>query len=173
MISYRNATPADAALLSDLGKRTFVETFGHLYSPEDLEIFLENHSVLAWQNELADSTIEIHLAFDGDIPAGYAKIGPPSLPFEPVGRPAELRQIYVLKPWQGAGIAAHFMDWVIARAHARGADSLYLSVFTDNHRARRFYEGYGFEFVQPYAFMVGTHADEDLILRLDLTKKGA
>jgi RimJ/RimL family protein N-acetyltransferase len=40
-----------------------------------------------------------------------------------------------------------------------------LSVYVDNHRARRFYERHGFEPVGRYDFMVGSHADEDLILR--------
>jgi ribosomal protein S18 acetylase RimI-like enzyme len=60
------------------------------------------------------------------------------------------------------------MGWAISEARARGAGDLYLSVFTDNHRARRFYARYGFEFVSTYAFIVGNHADEDHILRLSL-----
>ena len=62
------------------------------------------------------------------------------------------------------------MRWVIATAKARGAEDLYLSVFVDNHRARRFYERYGFTFVGTYAFMVGTHADEDHVMRLPLVE---
>jgi ribosomal protein S18 acetylase RimI-like enzyme len=57
------------------------------------------------------------------------------------------------------------MQWVLKEAARRGAQELVLSVFVDNHRARRFYERYGFEAVGRYDFMVGTHADEDLILR--------
>ena len=57
---------------------------------------------------------------------------------------------------------------VIERAQDRRADHLYLSVFTENHRARRFYEKYGFEPEGTYAFMVGNHADEDIVMRLKL-----
>src|SRR3546814_18027384 len=60
------------------------------------------------------------------------------------------------------------MDWAIDRARRRRADYLYLSVFTENERARRFYEKYGFETEGTYAFMVGNHADEDIVMRLTL-----
>jgi GNAT superfamily N-acetyltransferase len=168
MIRYRTATPADAATLADLGRRTFVETFGHLYKPEDLALFLQTHNEAGWRAELADPAFAIRLAEDNGEPAAYAKVGPPSLPFEPRGPCIELRQFYVLKPWHGAGVARELMRWALDEAKARGAGEMYLSVFVDNHRARRFYERYGFEFVQTYAFMVGSHADEDHILRLVL-----
>ena len=74
----------------------------------------------------------------------------------------------MLKPWQGAGVAPALMDWVLDEARRAAPSELYLSVFIDNHRARRFYARYGFEAVGRYAFMVGTHADEDIIMRLTL-----
>jgi GNAT superfamily N-acetyltransferase len=82
--------------------------------------------------------------------------------------PLELRQFYILQAWQGSGAAQELMEWVIDEAVRRGADELYLSVFIDNHRARRFYERYGFEPVGRYAFMVGSHADEDEVMRRPL-----
>ena len=168
MIVHRDATLADAETLSALGKATFVETFGHLYTPENLAAFLENHRIATWQAQLADPDYAIRVVEEAGEAIAYAKLGPPSLPFTPRGRPIELRQIYILEPWHGAGIAVQLMDWVLAQARTRGADELYLSVFVDNHRARAFYARYGFEFVQPYAFMVGDHEDEDHIMRLAL-----
>jgi GNAT superfamily N-acetyltransferase len=168
MISYRDAGPADAAIMADLGRRTFTETFGHLYKPEDLALFLETHSEERWAAELGNPDFSIRLVEDDGTPAGYAKLGPPSLPFEPRGPCIELRQFYALKPWHGAGISRELMRWALEEAKARGAKEMYLSVFVDNHRARRFYQRYGFEFVQTYAFMVGSHADEDHIMRLVL-----
>ena len=60
------------------------------------------------------------------------------------------------------------IEWVIAAARSRGANALFLSVFIDNQGARRFYTRYGFEPVGEYKFMVGTHADEDIVMRLAL-----
>lgn len=168
MIAYRDATPDNAELMARIGPQTFTETFGHLYTPENLAAFLENHSVRNWRGELSDPAYAVRIAEDAGVVAGYAKVGPPSLPFEAQGPAAELRQLYVLKPWQGAGIAAALMDWAIAEARRRGAEEMFLSVFVDNHRARRFYARYGFEQVGTYDFMVGTHADLDLVMRLKL-----
>lgn len=167
-ITYRTATPADAELMSRLGPETFSETFGHLYTPENLAAFLSNHSVENWTIELSDPRFTVRVAEQDGEPVGFAKVGPPSLPFKPTGPAAELRQLYVLKPWQGAGVARVLMDWVMEESRRRGAEQLFLSVFVDNHRARRFYARYGFEAVGTYAFMVGTHADEDIIMRAQL-----
>jgi len=138
MIAYRDATLADAAALATLGADSFTQTFGHLYAPADLALFLDNHTVAAWSAELGDPDFAVRIAEQGDAMIGYAKLGPPHLPFTPTSAAAELRQLYVLAPWHGAGVAAALIEWVIAAARARGADELFLSVFTDNHRARRF-----------------------------------
>jgi ribosomal protein S18 acetylase RimI-like enzyme len=167
-IVYRDATAADAALMARLGPRAFTETFGHLYTPGNLAAFLVNHSEANWRGELDDPSFSVRLAEAGGEAIGFAKLGPPSLPFEVGGPTAELRQLYVLKPWQGAGVAPALMAWAVDEARRRGAAQLFLSVFTDNHRARAFYARYGFEAVGVYAFMVGSHADEDIIMRLAL-----
>ena len=167
-VEYRTATVRDAEALGALGTATFVATFGHLYQPNDLEIFLQNHSPDIWERELADPAFAVRVAeLDGTM-VGYAKLGPPHLPFEPRGEAAELRQLYVLEEMKGQGVARTLIEWVIDRARERRADHLYLSVFTENHRARRFYEKYGFEPEGTYAFMVGNHADEDIVMRLQL-----
>lgn len=167
-VGYRMAAPEDAAALAELGARTFTHTFGHLYKPSDLAIFLQNHTPENWEKELNDPAFQVRLAEQDGRMVGYVKLGPPHLPFEPRGEAAELRQLYVVEEMKGQGVADTLMRWVIDRARDKRADYLYLSVFTENHRARRFYEKYGFEPEGTYAFMVGTHADEDIVMRLKL-----
>jgi len=168
MIAYRDATPADAFALAMLGADSFSHTFGHLYDPADLALFLANHTPAAWAAELTNPAFAVRVAEAEDVFIGYAKLGPAHLPFTPESNAIELRQLYVLGPWQGAKVGAALIEWVIATARARGADALFLSVFTDNHGARRFYARRGFEPVGAYKFMVGTHADEDIVMRLAL-----
>lgn len=163
-VACRDASPDDAPLLTDLFTRVFCETFAHLYDPVDLAAFLAQHGESQWREQLSDPAFAVRLAED----AGYAKLGPLRLPVETQTRALELRQLYILAPSRGTGVATALMDWTIDEARRRSAAELYLSVYTDNPRARRFYDRYGFEEVGPYKFMVGNHADEDVIMRLAL-----
>ena len=139
-----------------------------MHIAKQLAIFLENHSIEVWERELSDRAFAVRVAeLEGEMVA-YAKLGPPHLPFEPRGEAAELRQLYVVEEVKGQGVGRALIDWVIQRARDRRADHLYLSVFTDNHRARRFYEKLGFEAEGTYHFMVGSHADDDIVMRLEL-----
>ncbi len=169
MIRYRDAGPDDGPEIAALFNRCFCDTFAHLYRDEDLQAFLDGSTPAAWTEEIGEAGVEVRLAEADGRAIGFAKLGPLTLPApDPPTHALELRSLYVLEPWHGVGVARTLMDWVLARSRTRRAPALFLSVYTDNHRARRFYDRYGFRFVAPYAFMVGSHADEDLIMRLDL-----
>lgn len=169
MISYRDGVPADAAALDRIFDVTFCDTFAHLYAPEDLEAFLGGFGIADWEAQLADPAFAFRIAEEGAGPIGYVKLGSLlKLPIEPSGPALLLDQLYVLKEHHGSGIASGLMDWAIDQSRRRGAKELYLTVYIDNHRARRFYDRYGFEAVGRYDFMVGNHADEDVIMRKSL-----
>jgi ribosomal protein S18 acetylase RimI-like enzyme len=164
-ITYRDATPADAAVIDRIFDTSFCDTFAHLYAAEDLDVFLAGFNVADWRRELEDPAYEFRIGEVNGEPVGYVKLGPMKLPIE-TNRPAlVLDQLYILKEHHGVGIAHALMDWTVDRAKRRGAEELFLTVYVDNHRARRFYDRYGFEAVGRYDFMVGSHADEDIIMR--------
>lgn len=167
-ISYRQATLQDAAAIDAVFRKSFCDTFAHLYRPEDLQAFLGEFTLEAWAAELTDPGFAFLVAEAEGKVIGYVKLGPPALPVETRGSSVELRQLYLLKEWHGAGVARVLMDWALEEARARGGSELYLTVYTENGRAKRLYERYGFVEVGPYHFMVGTQADEDIIMRLAL-----
>jgi ribosomal protein S18 acetylase RimI-like enzyme len=164
-ITYRDATPADAAVIDRIFDTSDCDTFAHHYAAEDLDVFLAGFNVADWRRELEDPAYEFRIGEVNGEPVGYVKLGPMKLPIE-TNRPAlVLDQLYILKEHHGVGIAHALMDWTVDRAKRRGAEELFLTVYVDNHRARRFYDRYGFEAVGRYDFMVGSHADEDVIMR--------
>ena len=164
-VTYRNATTEDAVTLDRLFDTSFCDTFAHLYQPEDLNAFLTSFGIADWETQLEDPAFACRIAdVDGE-PAGYLKLGPLKLPIEANGPALLLDQLYILKEHHGAGIAHGLMDWAFEEAARRGAAQMFLTVYVDNHRARRFYDRYGFEAMGRYDFMVGNHADEDIIMR--------
>jgi diamine N-acetyltransferase len=164
-ITYRDAQLGDAPALRELFADSFVETFGRLYRAADLREFLDTNTLEKWEASLADPETAIRLAEENGALAGFVELAPRKLPYETVAPTIELRRLYLRSSAHGRGIADELMRWALSEAARRGAHELILSVFVDNHRARRFYQRYGFEVVGRYDFMVGSHADEDLILR--------
>ena len=148
----------------------FSGTFGHLYRAEDLDAFLSSFGVADWEAQLADPAFAFRIAEADGEPVGYVKLGPlHKLPVETdasrnAARPA-------LCP-QGASRRRDraCADGLGARRGARAAArrSCILRSTSTTTGARRFYDRYGFEAVGRYDFMVGSHADEDVIMRKSL-----
>ncbi len=168
--TYRDGCPADAAAVRATYLESFDAIFKHLYATADYDLFIAGQSEAHFAAQLGDEAYAFRLAEAGGRVAGFAKLGPPSLPYDPAGRRCiELRQLYLLDDAKGSGIAVALLDWAIVEARRRGAEDLWLSVFSANPRARRFYERHGFEEVGQFKFMVGNHADDELLCRLRLT----
>ena len=165
MTSFRDAVVADLPAIDRVFRTSFCDTFAHLYRPEDLQAFLAQFTLTAWREELDDPRYRFRVAEDGGKIVGFLKLGPSALPIETDKRAIELRQIYILKEHHSSGIAAALTDWAVDEARRQGFEELYLTVYVDNDRAKRFYDRYGFEPVGRYDFMVGSQADEDIIMR--------
>lgn len=168
----RRAGPDDAETLSRLGRDTFVETFGHLYPPEDLSAYLAGaYDVAATRASLADPgqaswLVEARRGDDRTAAVGYAAAGPCGLPHPEVGPGAlELKRIYFLKSAQGAGEGGRLfgavMDWMADRS----PPDIWIGVWSENLGAQRFYARRGFSKVGEYGFPVGRTVDREFILR--------
>lgn len=166
MILHRDGRPDDAGVIDTVYRLSFADTFAHLYKPEDLASFFGGFTLERWERELRDPDRAFRVACDSDDrPVAFAKLAPLTLPVVTDKPALTLDQIYILKSHHGAGIGRQLLEWAFGEARRRGAAELYLTVFIENRRAWRLYEGYGFEPVGRYDFMVGNHADEDIIMR--------
>jgi GNAT superfamily N-acetyltransferase len=165
-VSLRRATAGDAAAVRDLFCRSFTATFGHLYPPEELAEWLAGCSEERFARECAadDHACMLGLAPDERL-LGYCLLGPQDLPVAGDRPWWVLRQLYLEEEAKGSGLAQALLAWAIAEARTRGFGELYLTVWVDNHRARRFYERNGFEEIDRYEFRVGSTVDDDRILR--------
>jgi ribosomal protein S18 acetylase RimI-like enzyme len=163
--SIRRATPADADALALVGRDTFIETFGHLYPPEDLAGFLAQSHAPSLYAELAggpDHALWIATA-DGRA-VGYAMAGPCGLPHpEVTATCGELHRLYVRREAQGSGLGVRLLettlDWL-----ERPARRLWIGVWSENLGAQRLYARYGFEKVGEHEFQVGATRDQEFTL---------
>lgn len=171
MILYRPAAPSDVPALAELGRTSFVDAFGHLYSAEDLGSFLEHaYSPELIEAEIANAARLYRVAErDGQL-VGYCKIGfDITLEHDGKGRRVmELKQLYMRGNETGSGIGAALMTWALGEARARGFDDVILSVWSENYGAQRFYARHGFEKIGDTIFMVGNHRDEEHLMGLRL-----
>jgi diamine N-acetyltransferase len=165
----RRAGAADAEALSDIGAKTFVETFGHLYPPSDLKTFLaEAYNLERTRADLAHPARASWLVeAEGEV-VGYALAGPCGLPHPQVTPGCgELKRIYLKTAWQNGGLGARLFAETLAWLQAGGPRAIWLGVWSENHGAQRFYGRQGFEKVGEYGFAVGATVDREYILRRD------
>lgn len=171
MIRYADATGADGPEIDAMARESWVATFGHASSADDLALYVADAYGPAGRllRDLADPAYRFRVARDGGRVAGYAKTGPYALGgrLAPAGT-VQLYQLYVLPDWQGAGVSRALMDWAVGTARSGGAPAMALTVWEENPRALAFYRRYGFREVGDYVFMTGNQADRDLVMRLDL-----
>jgi GNAT superfamily N-acetyltransferase len=163
----RRAGPADAPALASIGARTFAETFGHLYPPEDLAQFLtEAYGLERTEKDLADPSKAAWLVESEGEVVGYAQAGACELPHQEVTAACgELKRFYLLKTWQNGGLGTRLFGEVMAWLEAPGPRALWIGVWSENLGAQRFYGRHGFEKVGEYGFRVGTTLDREFILR--------
>lgn len=165
--SIRRAGSNDAEALAAIGRATFVETFGHLYPPEDLAAFLEEaYGAARTAADLADPRSAAWLVEADGRALGYAQAGPCTLPHpEVTPQCLELKRFYLLKDWQGGGMGSRLYATVSDWFQSQAPQHVWLGVWRENHGAQRFYARRGFTPVGRYSFRVGQTLDPEIIMR--------
>ena len=163
----RRATPADAAAMSRVATDTFVETFGHLYPPEDLAYFLLNsYSPSAQREMLEQASTAMWLMEQDGVALGHACAGACGLPHPQVAPgDGELKRLYVLREAHNNGWGAKLFEAALQWLEKDGPRTLWIGVWSENLGAQRFYARHGFGRVGSYEFPVGRVRDLEYILR--------
>ena len=162
----RRGALEDAGLLSELGARTFSETFAADNTAEDLaEYVATSFSVARLTTELEDPASTFLIAEVDASPAGYTKLhaGEPEKGVEGA-KPVELVRLYVLREWLGRGIGEHLMRTCIDEARQAGHETIWLGVWERNPRAQAFYRKWNFRAVGEHIFQLGADLQRDIVM---------
>ncbi|MEZ5420094.1 MAG: GNAT family N-acetyltransferase [Vicinamibacterales bacterium] len=165
-LRIRRATAADAALIADLGARTFSDTFAADNRPEDMAAHLAEAFGLPQQTAELTSPDYVTLVAEIDgAAAAFAQVrrtaAPPCVTGE---EPIEIHRFYVVQRWHGQGIARPLMDACVEAVRGFGGRTAWLSVWERNPRAVAFYTKQGFARVGTADFWVGPDRQTDHIL---------
>ena len=166
-IAIVTATPADAALLAELGARTFRDSFGADNTPEDMRRHLDSSFSPDRQlREIQDPAIDTLLVREpGGTTIAFAQLRAGKISDGvPATGSVELWRFYVDRQWHGRGVAHDLMNAVKASARRRGATTLWLGVWERNARAQAFYRKHGFQKVGNQVFVVGSDPQTDDVL---------
>jgi ribosomal protein S18 acetylase RimI-like enzyme len=169
-LQIRLAVPADAEIVALLGRITFTETFGHLFTEHayELRVYLDHtFAVAKIRNSLGEPDNRYWLGHLNGLPIGYAKLKFPSpthlLPGE---EPAQLQKIYVLREFLGQSLGKILLQAVIRDAAQRRLGTLWLDVLKQNTRAIRFYEREGFVPLGDDTYTIGAQTFEFHLMAL-------
>jgi GNAT superfamily N-acetyltransferase len=167
MQTIRHATLDDAEALAALGRDTFVETFGHLYPPQDLSDYVATaYDVGRIRADLAHPDKATWLMESGGAPVGYALAGPCDLPHDDVSsEDRELKRLYILASHRGGGAGSRLLAKVFAWMDQPEPRTQWIGVWSGNDRAQKLYARHGFTKVGEYIFPVGRVRDQEFILR--------
>ena len=155
-LTIRRGTVADAGLLSDLGARTFSETFAADNTPEDLAAYITTSFNVAQQTAELEDRRSIFLIAEVDgREIGYAQLhdGEPEKVIEG-SDPVELVRLYVSREWLGRGAGEQLMRACLDEARQAGHKTIWLGVWERNPRAQAFYRKWNFRAIGEHEFRI-------------------
>ena len=169
-VTIRRGTVEDAALLSELGARTFTETFAGDNTAEDLAAYIATSFNVGQQiAELEDPGSTFLIAEIDGHSAGYARLhqSEPEKGVEGTN-PVELVRLYVLRDWLGRGVGEQLMRACVDEARQAGHGSIWLGVWERNARAQTFYRKWNFRTVGEHMFPLGSDLQRDILMERTL-----
>ena len=155
--AIRSATPADAAILNELGASTFRETFDGTTSPENMAAYMSAaFTIEALAAELADPKSTFFIVESNQEAIAYLKLydgGAPACVSDP--NAIELSRLYVKQEFIAQKIGALLMQKALDEARNKGCKTIFLGVWEHNERAKIFYHKWGFVKAGEHIFQMG------------------
>lgn len=170
-LTFTKPGKEDAENLRVLAITTFRESHGHSASAEDIDVYIDaKFSAEHVAKELADASNVFHFVYVNEELAGYSKIIY-NTAYENLTPPnsTKLERLYVLEKFHDQKIGKQLMEFNLHLAQQNEQAAIWLYVWTENHRAVRFYNNFGFQPIAETLFHISArHANPNWILRLEV-----
>ncbi len=169
-ITIRKVTPDDLVELQAVSKKTFLETFAHQNTDENIKKYLDNNlSLEQLRREVNNSSSEFYFALVNNEVSGYLKINSGQAQTEKKDPEAlEIERIYVVMEFHGKKVGQVLYETALGRAKDKKVKYLWLGVWEENPRAISFYKKNGFIEFDRHIFKLGDDEQTDIMMRLNI-----
>lgn len=152
--------------LADLGRSTFMQSFGNQNDLADMETYLSaSFDPLQMASELKNPDSMFYFAEENQRIVGYMKVNLKGAQTESFPNSLEIERIYVQASHQGQNIGQILMNKATDIAISNHLAVIWLGVWDQNKDAIRFYKRNGFEIFDTHEFMLGTDQQTDVLMR--------
>jgi diamine N-acetyltransferase len=169
MISIQKATPVEATLIADIGKKTFRESHGNSAPPADIDAYvLLKYNLKTVEKELNNPENIYHIIYYKDQPVGYSKIifNRPH-PLIASSATTKLERIYLLKEFYGLKLGLTLFDFISRFSKEENQTGIWLFVWKENQRAVSFYKKNRFKIIGSADFQISaTHSNPNHVMYL-------
>lgn len=169
-IVINKADLSDLAVVQQVGRETFVETFAQSNTEADMNKYLEqsfNDEKVGDQLTNPDSLF--YIAWEAENPIGYLKVNIGNAQTDLQDESAlEIERIYVKSAYHGKKVANLLYEKALEVARSLQKSYMWLGVWEENPRAIRFYEKNGFVAFDKHLFMLGDDEQTDILMRKPL-----
>jgi ribosomal protein S18 acetylase RimI-like enzyme len=167
--NLRLCAPGDETAVSLIGQATILETYAGVAEGADLYVYASKElSVEEFRRLLSSDRSRIWVVETGvgNCAVGYALAR--STEEGELFSMSELTRLYVLYRFHGLGLGTMLMNEVLAHASANRTRVMTLRVHSQNDRAIRFYERYGFKVISEEPLRAGERDYRVLVMQLAL-----
>lgn len=171
-ITIKQATNADVKKLSAIAQLTFPLAGPADSSPLEISKYTQNNlNDSVFQKLVENDKIFVGCAHTdaelaGFIVLNYCSHQPNN---EIVGSSAELQRLYVLEKYHGSNIAKLLVSEVFKKCLDKQIDSIWLNVYSENNRAKKFYAKFGFQETGTTLFKMGAETHLDNVMTAKVT----
>ncbi|MDB4925264.1 GNAT family N-acetyltransferase [Mucilaginibacter sp.] len=169
-IRLTQVTLTNLKALHQISRKTFIDSFAHLNTKENMEAYLTDHlTEQKLSEELDHSGSEFYFAENNGEPIGYIKINTGAAQTELQDEDSlEIERIYVIKEYQGQKIGQLLFNKALELAKKANRPYIWLGVWDKNEKAIQFYQKMGFIAFDSHPFKLGDDMQTDIMMKLEL-----
>ena len=167
-VTIRKASISDLETIQEISKRTFIETFIEVNTPENMDNYIqENFNAQQIALEINNPESAFYLAILDHQAIAYLKLNFGNAQTEIRSSQAmEIQRIYVLKNFHGKKIGQLLLNKAIKIGQESGVETIWLGVWEKNHKAIQFYNNNDFVEFDQHNFTLGNDVQTDLLMEL-------